>query len=384
MVVGLGAMGSAATYHLARAGCRVVGIDRFSPPHDRGSSHGESRTIRKAYLEGQIYVPMVLTAYEWWHFLESETGTRLMTPTGGLTIGRPDSTAISGCLESARRHQLNHELLDAEAIRNRFPLLGPDPDFVGVFEPDTAIIAPEKAIAAQLALAERQGARLYHDTPAVEWHVDRRVTVNTPRQVFEAERVVVTAGAWSSLLLENESLPLMPRRAPVFWISAATSPSSAAVTRLPVHFWELPEGTAFYGHPQRSGRYKLAIHAPLAPCDPDKVDRQPTEAEAKQIINLSRTYLPRLNGSICRSNVCLYTTTPDGHFVIGRSVAKPQIVFAGGFSGHGFKFAGVIGAILADMALDRPPPFDISRFSPTRFDDSLDESAAPDDRAARR
>ena len=211
IVVGLGGMGSATAYQLAGRGKKVLGLERHTPAHDRGSSHGGSRLIRQAYFEDPAYVPLVLRAYELWERLEAETGQDLMTLCGGLMLGRRGSEVLEGSLRSAREHDLPCELLEAEEVKRRFSALAPDPETVALYEGRAGLVGPEATINAHLARATTLGAELHFEEPVLSWGVsppEDRLWVETPAATYEAERLVITAGAWASALLADLSLPL--------------------------------------------------------------------------------------------------------------------------------------------------------------------------------
>jgi sarcosine oxidase len=341
IVVGLGAMGSSAAYHLARRGQRVLGVDQFAAGHTLGSSHGESRIIRMAYFEHPSYVPLLRRAYELWEATQAGVGQELLRLTGGLFVGRADSPLVEGSLLSARTHALPHELLSAEQIRARFPALRPLEDEVGVFEERAGVLFPERCIEASLDLARASGADLRHSEPMLGWqtHADG-VEVRTAEGSYVAARLVLTLGAWASKLLD---LPLRVERIPVVWFEPLTP------LDLPIYIWDTGHSN-FYGVPHLAWPgAKVGRHHQGQIVDPDSVDREATEADEEPIREFVQSRIPDLAGPACKRVICLYTNTPDENFVIDR--LDERVVFAAGFSGHGFKFASVVGEILADLAL---------------------------------
>jgi sarcosine oxidase len=341
VVVGLGAMGSSAAYHLARRGQRVLGLDAFAAGHTQGSSHGESRIIRMAYFEHPSYVPLLRRAYALWEATQAEVGRELLRLTGGLFIGQPHSPLVEGSLLSARTHGLAHEVLSGDDLRARFPALRPAEGEIGVFEECAGVLFPERCIEACLSLAAAEGAELRHSEPVREWqaHADE-VEVRTERGTYTAGRLVLTLGAWTSKFL---GLPLRVERIPVVWLEPRQP------LELPIYIWDTGQ-SVFYGVPHldwpgaKVGRH----HAGLV-VDPDTLDRQATVADEEPIRAFVESRLPDLAGPTAKRLVCLYTNTPDEHFLIDR--LDDAVVFAAGFSGHGFKFASVVGEILADLAL---------------------------------
>ncbi|MDR7520359.1 MAG: N-methyl-L-tryptophan oxidase [Armatimonadota bacterium] len=247
IVLGLGGMGSAAAYHLARRGRRVLGQDRFPPAHDRGSSHGRSRIIREAYFEHRAYVPLVQRAYHLWADLERATGRHLLLTTGGIMIGPPSGALIRGALESARLHRLQHQVLDATEVRRRFPVFVPSDDMVGVSEPRAGVLDPEACVLAHLEQAARAGADLHHEEPVLSWQAAAdRVEVRTPRARYEADRLVITAGPWAPVVLADLGLPLAVGRQVVVWFRPAFLHDAFDPARCPVYIWQV-DGTSSMG-----------------------------------------------------------------------------------------------------------------------------------------
>lgn len=366
IVVGLGGAGSAAAYHLARRGLRVLGLEQFAPLHDRGSSHGHTRVIRQAYFEHPDYVPLLLRAYELWAELERERGVDLMLTCGGLMIGRPDSDVVAGSTRSAQLHALPHEVLSPGEVRSRFPAFHLGSDEVALYEPRAGILFPEDCVRAHLDAASAYGAELRFEEPATGWEADGGgVTVRTGQGTYEAGALVITAGAWTERLLADLALPLEVERQVGFWFEPR-SPEMFTPERFPVFIWQIPAGT-FYGIPSLRGRgVKVARHHGGEPTDPDDVaPSDPSEAEwvRQQIADR----LPEAGGGLQAITTCLYTNTPDEHFVIDRHPRHPNVVFASACSGHGFKFTCVTGQALADLAADGRTDLPISFLALPRF-----------------
>lgn len=367
-IVGLGAMGSAAADHLARRGRKVIGFDRFAPPHALGSSHGETRIIREAYFEHPAYVPLVQRAYEGWADLERDSGQPLWLKTGGLMLGPAEGTLVTGALASAHAHDLPYELLDAAAVRRRFPAFTPDESWVGVWEPRAGALFPEACVAAQLARAARCGAELHTDEPALSWRADGGgVEVTTPRGRYRADHLVLAAGPWLASLLEGLQLPLAVTRQPAFWFAPPADRAAFEPGRFPVWICEDLPGRFTYGFPVLEDRVKLARHLEGERVDPDRVRRETEVAEEQAVLAATRRFLPGLDGPARSRSVCLYTCTPDGHFIVDRHPAHPQVTVVSACTGHGFKFASAMGEVLADLALGQDPGFDLSLFRLSRF-----------------
>lgn len=366
VVVGLGGSGSAAAYHLARRGLRVLGLERFGMLHDRGSSHGHTRIIRLAYFEHPDYVPLLQRAYELWHALAEEYGQELLRICGGLMIGPPDGLLVSGARKSATVHGLSHELLSASEVAARFPAFHLGPDEVALYEPQAGILLPEACIEAHLRGAKARGAELHFEEPVEHWEVrGDRVIVRTPRATYEAGALVVTAGAWLGRLLEELRLPLVVERQVVVWFRPLV-PEWFGPDRFPIFIWQTPDGF-FYGIPAFRGRgFKAARHHGGELTDPDRV-RPPDPKEATWLVSQLRRRIPQGAGPIEGMVACLYTNTPDEHFIVDRHPAHRHVAFASACSGHGFKFTSVIGEILADLVTEGRTHHPIEFLSLRRF-----------------
>jgi sarcosine oxidase len=363
IIVGLGAMGGAAAYHLARRGWKVLGFDRFRPPHAQGSSHGETRIIREAYFEHPVYVPMVQRAFELWAELEQRSRAVLYRRTGGLMIGAPESELVTGALRSAREHRLAHELVDADEIRDRFPALQPADDMVGVFEARAGILFPERCVAMHVELAREAGAELTFDEPVLRWAArGSGVRVFTHRGEYRAQHLIATAGSWVSSLFPGLALPFAIERQTLYWFEAQGAADLFDPKRCPIHLWQFDGRHFFYGFPELGQGVKVARHHDGQATTPDLVDRDVSANEVEDIRDLVRRFLPRADGPLRNSAVCLYTNTPDEHFWIDRHPAHPQVLIVSPCSGHGFKFASVIGEIIADLLVDGRSRFDLSLF----------------------
>ncbi len=368
-------MGSAAACHLAERGQRVLGIEQFEPAHSRGSSHGTSRVIRLAYFEHPNYVPLLLRAFELWDRLERDSGRALVTLTGGLMIGRPDCDVVSGSLRSAQEHGLAHEMLTASEIQHRFPPLTPEPGLVALHEPRAGVVNPEQAIHAHLERATASGAALCFNQRVVDWTATAdgsRVSVTTTRQTVEARTLVIAPGAWAPALFKMAAVPLEVERQVLYWFNPVGGASRFAADRFPIYIWDQGEGVQFYGFPAESAdRVKVAFfrtgHGTR--CSADTVDRKVHPEEVAAMRSALAHRIPALaEGDLVESVTCLYTLTPDHHFVIGLHPQHPQVVIASPCSGHGFKFASVVGEILADLALEQASQHPIGLFSPSRFE----------------
>ncbi len=377
IIIGLGTAGSATCMTLARRGFRVLGIDRHRPPHAIGSHHGLSRSVRRAYLEGTAYVPMAMRSWELWRKLESDSGRDLLVETGNLTIGPPDSPAVTGFVASAQTYAIPHAVLKASEVQKKWPQLVLPDTFVAGLEKAAGIVFPELSIKTFLAEAEKAGADLAFDEPVKRWSEDNgHVHVHTTRSTYEAGRVLIAAGAWTNGLLDLPGNPLQPKRVPVHWIGVPDDPS-IHLGHFPVSFWQVPDRerleapqnhTEFYILPVigPSPKMKIAFHNKLIDCDPMTLDRTVFPDEVDGIKEMIERFLPGLQHYPITSEVCMYTMTSDGHFYLGKRPGSEN-VYAVALAGHGFKFAPVLGEILADLLADQSPGVDIKMFSPDRF-----------------
>lgn len=353
IVIGLGGMGSAAALELARRGQRVLGFEQHHAAHDRGSSHGESRIIRQCYFEHPDYVPLLLRAYDGWHRLEQEVARQLYFPVGLLISGPAGGEAVSGARLAAGQHSLELEELSLAEAARRFPIFDLPADHAAVFEPNAGYLLVDDCVRAQWAAARAAGADLRETEPVRSWSAEGdHVVVRTDRAEYRAERLVIAAGAWAGQVLADLKLPLTVARKVAAWFPAPAA-QAGHESRMPTFYIEQPEG-AFYGFPSLDGQtIKVAEHTGAEPVsDPAAVNRTVAPADLVRIEAFLRQTLPSVSTAVDRSSVCLYTLSPDHHFLIDRHPAHPQVVFAAGFSGHGFKFCPVVGEALADLALE--------------------------------
>jgi sarcosine oxidase len=373
IVLGLGGMGSAAAYHLAGRGLKVLGLEQFTPAHDQGSSHGKTRVIRQSYFEDPAYVPLLLRAYELWRTLESESGEGLLFEVGGLMIGAEASSVVAGSLRSAQTHGLPHEMLDAKEVTRRFPVLTPPANHIALYEKHAGFVMPEKCVKAHLDLAARRGAELHFEEKVLDWKATNSgVIVTTSQGTYEAGRLVIAPGAWAPQVLVDAGLPLEVERQLLYWFDTAIGTEPFQPERFPIFIWEAAANVQPYGFPSidgPAGGVKVALfRAPTTSiCTPDTIDRTVHAAEIETMRQSVLPLIPSLTGKCVRAVTCMYTNTPDQHFVLARHPRHEQVVIACGFSGHGFKFASVIGEVLADLAVSGSTSFDIDFLRPSRF-----------------
>jgi len=366
VVCGLGAMGSAALHHLARRGVRVLGLDRYAPGHDRGSSHGGTRIIRLGYFEHPSYVPLLRRAYALWRELEAACGQALLTITGIAEIGPADGVLVPGTLASARLHALRHEALAASELMERVPAFKLPPDYLAVVQPDGGFLEVEPAIAAQLALAVAAGAQIRRgETVRALEPRPGCVRVVTARGTVEAGATIIATGPWAKSLLPE--LPLRVTRQVMAWFEPREA-SLVAPGRFPVFIIESQHGMHYGIPPHGDLGVKVAKHHHRdQTVDPDTCDRTVSADDEVLIRAALADHLPAANGRLIAAKTCLYTMTPDGDFIIDRLPGAENVIVASACSGHGFKFAPVVGEILADLATSGTTGHDIARFRLDRF-----------------
>jgi sarcosine oxidase len=368
IVLGLGGMGSAVAAHAAARGLRVLGVERFGPAHARGSSHGDTRIIRQAYFESPDYVPLLRRAYELWDALAARTATVLRAQTGGLFVGRPEAPVVAGTLASARRWQLAHQVYDATELRRHYPMLTPRDDEVGVFEAVAGAVFPEAGVHAHLLDAAAAGAELRFGVEATGWDAGDggvRVALGDGTHA-EAERLAICAGPWFARAAPDAGIPLRVERNVQFWFAPADR-AAVAPERLPIWCCEREGARMFYGFPDFGRGAKVAHHGSGVPADPDALDRGVREDEIAHARAALASFVPAANGPFLRAAVCMYTNTPDEHFVIGPHPREPRVVLAGGFSGHGYKFTPVVGELVAALLAGGEPALSLDLFAPNRF-----------------
>ena len=353
LVVGLGGFGSAALFHLARRGVRALGLEQFGPAHDRGSSHGETRVIRRAYFEHPDYVPLLNRAYDLWRELESAAAQRLYVPSGLILAARPEYEAVTGTLAVAEQHGLDIQSLTLADARQQFPTLDFREDEIVVYERDAGYLFVEDCVRAHLDQAQAAGAVAhFHETVRSIEIGSTSVRVRTDRGDYSAASLIVAGGAWSGRLLAELNLPLRVLRKLLFWHPVL--PGTAEAHQHAPCFLFQDETGVFYGFPCLDGRtLKIAEHSAGRPIDdPDHLDRslQPQDSAAVETFIAQRRM--QVSRQAERHAVCMYTMTPDQHFIVDRHPHHQNVVIAAGFSGHGFKFTPAIGQALAELAAE--------------------------------
>lgn len=353
IVLGLGGVGSATLYQLARRGVRTLGLDRFPAGHARGSSHGETRIIRQAYFEHSDYVPLLLRAYELWSELEQQSQRQLFYRVGLLQAGPQDGVVIPGVLRSAKEHGLAVETLSAAAVARRFPALYLPPENVGVFERSAGYLRVEECVKTHLDLALQSGAEARFDLQISSWEaVEGGYAVHTSAGTFHARRLAIAAGAWSDSLVADIGVPLQVLRKHLHWFRTRDRHCHRD-SGCPTFFYELPRGM-FYGFPQIDDLgIKVAEHSGGEPQpDPLQDPRTVDPVDLQRVTEFCQEFLRGVTTTSTQHAVCFYTMSPDSHFIVDRHPQFPDVAFAAGLSGHGFKFTSVIGQILTDLLCD--------------------------------
>ena len=370
IIVGCGGVGSAAAYYAAQRGLRVLALERFEPVHARGSSHGDTRVIRQAYFEHPDYVPLLKRAYDLWHQLEQQVARKLFYRTGLLEVGPEAGVLIRGVRESAGLHQLPLEEISRSEFNDRFPGFALPEDSVAVYESNAGLLLVEECIRHFIREAMRLGGDLRFNQQVRGWSVHGEVVcVSTDRERFHAQHMIVAAGAWAGEMLADLGLPLQVLRKHLHWYPAKTSDAYQLETNSPTFFYETAAGY-YYGFPVRDARgLKVAQHSGGEIVhDPLSVDRTVDLAEREQVDCFLRSHLSKVAFPATEHAVCMYTMSPDEHFIIDSHPKHPKIVIAAGLSGHGFKFASVLGESLVQIALDGQAKLPMEFLSLKRFD----------------
>ncbi len=368
IVVGAGAMGSAAAYYLARRGKRVLCLERFGVPHNMGSSHGHTRIIRLAYYEDPSYVLLLKRAYELWREIQSEAGEKLLHITGSVDAGPEDSWVFKGSWECAKLHDLPHEVLTGSELRRRHPGYHLPHGHLALLQPEGGFLAPERCIVSYVEAAQKLGAEVHAHEPLLEWEPrENGVRVRTERGAYEADKLVIAAGAWNGKILDLLEKHAIPERQVLAWLQP-TKPEYFQTSNFPVFNLLVDEGR-FYGFPVfgvpgfKFGKY----HHLEERVEPDEYDREVHDYDEELLRNFAEKYFPEGCGPTMDLQTCMFTNTEDKHFVIDVHPEYEQVSFASPCSGHGFKFASVVGEILADLADNGITRHDINLFRVDRL-----------------
>jgi sarcosine oxidase len=362
-------MGSAAAYHLASRGLRVLALERFAIGHSRGSSHGLTRIIRLAYFEHPSYVPLLRRAFELWRELQTGPDDPLLHVTGALDVGWDGSEVFEGSRRSCELHGLRHEILDAAGLADRFPAWRAAPNTTAVFQPDGGFLVPERCVEAHVVRAVAHGATVHVEERILEWHAGGgHVRVRTDKGRYEAGQLVIAAGPWMPSIVPPLAGALTTERQVVGWFQIH-KPALFAAGAFPVFILDAEEGL-FYGFPEsgvpgfKIGKY----HHRGERIDPDTMDRECRAEDEAALREAVARYFPDANGPLLRSDTCIFTNTADEHFLIDRDPANPEVLIVSPCSGHGFKFCSVVGEIVADLVQRNTTRHDISLFRWSRLE----------------
>ena len=368
IIIGLGAMGSAASYYMSKKGINVLGIDRFQPPHSFGSSHGHTRIIREAYHEGTSYVPIVQRAYELWHDLENESNQEMIIEYGGMYIG-DNGNYLSDAKLSAKKYNIPIEEFSSSKIKEQFKILNPKNNFKGLFEKRSGAVFPEKSILYFLEESIENGNHHKYNEKVISWEKESgNYKVITDKNQYVAEKLIFSSGAWLSNLVPFLKLPLRIERQVLFWFDPLKDKELFHYSKLPNTGWDLDNGDEFYTQPDIEGKgFKVAMHHNGEFIDEENLSRQYTKSDLSIIRNFIEEYIPSANGKLLDSKVCIYTDTPDLDFIIDFYPEDENIIICSPCSGHGFKFTPAIGEICSKMINNEKTGFELSEFSLSRF-----------------
>ena len=367
-MIGLGAMGSAALYQLSKRGGRTLGIEQFDAPNEMGSSHGLTRIISLAYHEHPSYVPLLVRAFQLWHELEQQVHESLFCQTGSIDAGPPGSSIFEGSLKSCRLHDLPHEVLTSAELTRRFPGYKLPSDTMAVLQPSGGYLRPEACISAHLAASKAHGAEVHTRERVIAWEPrDRGVHVVTDRGHYDSDRLIISVGAWMPKIVNLLQGITVPERQVIAWFQPRR-PEYFTPQNFPVFNLAVNDGN-YYGFPVaelpgfKVGRY----HHRHEIVDPDRMTRECQPEDDSLLRDFVQRYFPDAGGPVLRMQSCIFTNTPDERFILDLHPEWPQVVVASPCSGHGFKFASVIGEILADLAERGETTHDISLHRLSRF-----------------
>ena len=368
IVIGVGGMGSSAVHNLAKRGQKVLGLEKFDIPHSEGSSHGVNRIIRLAYYEHSSYVPLLRRAYEMWSEIETIAGEQLLYKIGSIDTAPSGHEVFEGSLESCLEHDIPHEVLNHKQINDRFHGYEMPPGQMGLYQADGGFVLSERAIVAYVNAAVAEGAEIHARESVIKWEPEGDgVRVFTERAEYTAGRLVITAGAWAAGMVPSLEELAVPERQVLAWLQPK-EPSLFALENFPVFNAYFEEGR-YYGFPVfgipgfKIGRY----HHLEEVVDPDHMEREVTRQDEDILRVAASRYFPKANGTLMTLKTCLFTNTPDDHFIIDKLPGIPQVTVAAGFSGHGFKFASVVGEIVGDLAIKGETAHNIDLLKIDRF-----------------
>lgn len=375
IVIGVGGMGSAIVAHAAAQKLRVLGLEQFSIPNIRGSSHGATRILRLGLHEGPTYVPLVLRAVELWRELGDKIGTPIFHNCGGLDVALPSSSIFKGAKAACEKFGIAHEILDAAETTRRFPAVQPGKDMLTVFQPGSGFVLPELAITAHVNLALERGAEIHGHERVLEWEPRAgKHLIRTDRSTYEARQVIFSAGAWMGKLLAKENVPVVPERMVLGWFSPKINRAHFQPNRLPIWIIDAPEIGHFYGFPIHGiPGFKLGRlrEIPSPAIDPDLPRREPDKEDEADMRRFIKEIFPDADGPVLSMETCFFENSPDRAPIIDRLPGMEGAWIVGGFSGHGFKFCSAVGEVMADLVTTDSTSFDLRPFRFSRFTSTL-------------
>ena len=372
IVIGVGSMGSSTCWHLAKRGIKVLGLEQGALPNPMASFTGATRAIRLSYTEHSDYVPLLRGAYRFWDELGEATGFEYLKRTGAIYLGPPEGYLVGGARKSAEDHRLKHTIYSPDELRNHWPQFKVPDGFSGLHEEEAGYLLSDQAVAALTEQALQLGAELRGHEQVTEWHQEgKSVVVRTSHGIYRASHLVFSAGAWTGKLLDKLKVKLKVTRQVLGWVWPE-KPGLFTADRFPVWVADAGQGAVYYGFPitpDGSGGVglKAALHFPAKETHPDTVEREPMPGDEEEVHKGFQQFIPQGDGPLLSQRVCLYTNTPDGHFIVDRLPECDRATIACGFSGHGFKFASVMGAVLADLATEGKTDWPIDFLRLSRF-----------------
>ena len=368
IIIGLGAMGSAASYYLSKNGVKVLGLDTYEPPHKLGSSHGHTRVIREAYHEGTSYVPIVKRAYELWNELDHEIEDKLILEYGGMYLG-DDGKYLSDAKKSAKKYDIPIKEFSSKEIKEKYNILNPPNNFKGLLENRSGAVFPEKAISNFLSKSINNGSSHNYNEKVIGWEKQSKVyKVETDKNNYFAEKLIFSSGAWIKNLVPSLKLPVKIERQVLFWFDPIKDKDKFHYSNMPNTGWDLDNGMEFYTQPNIENKgFKVAMHHNGKFISENDLNRESNADDLSIVQNFLEEYIPLANGKIIDSRVCVYTNTPDLDFIIDFYPNDENIIICSPCSGHGFKFTPAIGEICSELVINNGTNYDLSEFSIKRL-----------------